>query len=57
VVNLSLNHLQTLDSRSLLDDMDTENVVAVCNSGNRSARATQLLKQVGIDAENLRRSG
>lgn len=53
VVNLPLNQLQTLDPRSVLDDMDAENVVAVCASGNRSALATQLLNQVGIDAENL----
>lgn len=53
VVNLPLNQLQTVDPRSLLEDVADDHVVAVCNSGNRSALATQLLNQVGIDAANL----
>ncbi|MGM0604459.1 MAG: rhodanese-like domain-containing protein [Halobacteriota archaeon] len=53
VINLPLNQLQTIDPRLVLEDVDTENVVAVCNSGNRSAMATHLLNQAGIDAANL----
>jgi rhodanese-related sulfurtransferase len=51
VVNLPLSQLQTIDPAKLLDDAD--DVVAVCNSGNRSALATQVLQRSGIDAKNL----
>ena len=52
-VNVPLNQLQTLDPQQVLDDVPTENVVAVCASGNRSSMATRLLNRAGIDAENL----
>jgi len=52
-VNVPLNQLQARDPSTLLDDVPTENVVAVCASGNRSRLATQLLTQAGVEAENL----
>jgi rhodanese-related sulfurtransferase len=52
-VNVPLNQLQTLDPTELLEDVPTENVVAVCASGNRSSVATQLLTRAGIDTKNL----
>lgn len=54
-VNTPLTHLQTVDPNDLLDDVPTENVVAVCNTGNQSTLATQILQQAGIDARNLQR--
>ncbi|MFB6163580.1 MAG: rhodanese-like domain-containing protein [Haloarculaceae archaeon] len=53
VVNRPLRHLQALDPRDVLDDVDTDHVVTVCNSGNRSAVATRLLNRSGIEAKNL----
>ena len=52
-VNVPLQKLQIADPEELLDDVSTENVVAVCASGNRSGMATRLLNQAGIDARNL----
>jgi rhodanese-related sulfurtransferase len=53
VVNIPLNQLQTLDPQKLTEDVPTENVVAVCASGNRSSFATQMLNRAGIPTQNL----
>lgn len=52
-INLPLQKLHSSDPEQLLEDLPTEDVVAVCASGNRSGLATQLLTRAGIDAENL----
>lgn len=54
VVNIPLNQLQTIDPQKLTADLPTEEVVAVCNSGNRSGVATQMLNRAGIPTKNLR---
>jgi len=54
-VNAQLGQLQAVDPNQLLDGVPTENVVAVCNTGNQSTAATQILQRAGIDAENLQR--
>lgn len=52
-VNAQVGQLQATDPGELLDDLPRENVVAVCNTGNQSTMATQLLQRAGIDAQNL----
>jgi glyoxylase-like metal-dependent hydrolase (beta-lactamase superfamily II) len=52
-INVPPAQLRTLDPNELLDDEPTENVVAVCASGQSSTIATQTLNDAGIDARNL----
>ncbi|MFB6106937.1 MAG: MBL fold metallo-hydrolase [Halobacteriaceae archaeon] len=52
-VNVPAGRLQSLDPQEAFADVPTENVVAVCASGQTSAMATRLLNQRGMDAQNL----